>query len=102
LLAGGAALAGLAGAVAARSLTNGRGGAMSNVRKALPGKSHSSGFSLPKLPKRRSGIKGGVRNISKSVSDAAKQADQLGQRVSKVAQTVQNVSETADNAAKKV
>jgi len=75
---------------------------MSDVRKALPGKSHSHGISLPKLPKRRSGLKGGMRNISENVSAAAKQADQLGQRVSKVAQTVQHVSETADDAVKKV
>jgi methyl-accepting chemotaxis protein len=101
LLAGGAALAGLAGAAVARSVADGRGGAMDNVRKALPGKSRSHGISLPKLPKRRGDVKGGVRNISRNVSKAAKQADQIGQRVSSVANAVQRVSETADNAAKK-
>jgi hypothetical protein len=102
LLAGGAALAGLAGALAARSLTNDRGGAMSNVRKALPGKSHSRGLSLPKLPKLRgSGMKGGMRDLSRNVSEAAKQADRIGQRVSNVANAVQRVSDTADDAVKK-
>lgn len=101
LLAGGAALAGLAGALAARSMTDDRGGAMNSVRKALPGSSRSHGFSLPKLPKRKGSMKGGVRNISKNVSEAAKQADRIGQRVSSVATAVQKVSETADNAAKK-
>jgi monoamine oxidase len=92
----------VAGAVVARSLADGRGGPMDSVRKALPGKSHSHGISLPKFSKRGSGMKGGMRNISKSFSQAAKQADQVGQRVSKVAQTVQHVTETADDAVKKV
>jgi hypothetical protein len=75
---------------------------MSSVRKALPGKSHSRGLSLPKLPKPgRSGVKGGMRNLSHSVGEAAKQADQIGQRVSSVANAVQSVSETADKAVKK-
>jgi methyl-accepting chemotaxis protein len=74
---------------------------MSSMRNALPGKSHSSGFSLPKLPKRKSGMSGGVRNLSKNVSQAAKQADKIGQRVSSVANAVQRVSETADDAVKK-
>jgi len=100
LLAGGAALAGLAGALAVRSRDN-RGGALGNLRKALPG-SRSSGFSLPKLPKRGGGMKDGVRKLSKNVSDAAKQADRIGQRVSKAANAVQQVSDTADSAAKKV
>jgi hypothetical protein len=74
---------------------------MSGVRKALGGKSHS-GFSLPSLPKPgRSGMKDGMRNLSQSVGEAAKQADQIGQRVSKVANAVQSVSETADKAVKK-
>jgi hypothetical protein len=100
LLAGGAALAGFAGAAIARSRNNNRGGALSSLRDALPG-SHSSGFSLPKLPKRRGGLKGGVRSVSQNVSEAAKQADLIGQRVSNVANAVQRVSESADQAAKK-
>jgi methyl-accepting chemotaxis protein len=83
-------------------MSNGKGGGpMSSVRKALPGSSRSHGFSLPKLPKRKSSMTGGVRNLSKNVGEAAKQADKLGQRVSSVANAVQKVSETADNAAKK-
>lgn len=101
LLAGGAALAGLAGAVVARSMTNSRGGTFDGVRNALPGGSRSHGFSLTKLSKRRSGMQGGLRSISQNVSEAAKQADRIGQRVSKVANAVQRVSETADDAVKK-
>jgi transcription factor SPN1 len=101
LLAGGAALVGLAGAVAARSLErNHRGGALSSLRDSLPGKSSSNGLNLS-LPKRRKGVKGGVRKLTKNVNEAAKQADSIGQRVSNVANVVQRVSETADKAAKK-
>jgi hypothetical protein len=101
LLAGGAALAGLAGAVAARSLQNNRGGPLNGLRKALPSGARSHGISLPKLPRSGSGLKGGVRKLSRNVGDAAKQADRIGQRVSNVATAVQRVSETADDAAKK-
>lgn len=73
---------------------------MSNVRKALPGKSHSRGFSLPKLSGKNN-LKGGARSFSKNVSQAAKQADQIGQRVSSVANAVQRISDTADDAVKK-
>jgi hypothetical protein len=93
----------------ARSRSNGRSSALNNMRNALPGdmrsalpgRSDSRGFSLPKLPKRRSGLKGGVRKASRNLNQAAKQADQIGQRVSRVANAVQRVSETADDAAKK-
>ena len=103
LLAGGAALAGLAGAVALRSRSNHTSGPLDDLRKALPGGSRSRGFSLPKpkLPKRSGNLKDGIRSLSKNVSDVAKQADKIGQRVSKTANAVQQVSETADNAAKK-
>jgi prophage DNA circulation protein len=74
---------------------------MSNLRHALPGKSRSHGFSMPKLPMRKSGVKGGMRNLSQNVTEAAKQADRIGQRVSNVANAVQRVSETADKAVKK-
>jgi hypothetical protein len=84
----------------ARSRQNSRGGALGSVRDALSVGSHSRGLNL-KLPKRRSGLKGGVRNLSKNVSEAADQADRIGQRVSNVATAVKRVSETADNAAKK-
>ena len=101
LLAGGAALAGLAGAVAVRSRTNHRSGPLTNVRKALSGGSRSGGFSLPKLPKRGGSLKDSIGSLSKNVSEAAQQADKIGQRVSKAANAVQHVSETAGNAAKK-
>jgi len=57
---------------------------------------------LPKvgLPKGK-GLKGDVRRAAGAVSDAARQADQIGQRISKVASSVQAVSETTDKAAKK-
>jgi methyl-accepting chemotaxis protein len=91
LLAGGAALAGLAGAIAARAATNGRSkGRMSKVKDALP-----------KLSPDKDSLKGGARNLSQTVSDAAQQADKIGQRVSSVANAIQRVSETADKAAKK-
>lgn len=47
------------------------------------------------------GLKGDVRRAAGAVSDAAKQADEIGQRISKVASSVQAVSETTDKAAKK-
>lgn len=90
------------GALVARSATNGHDSSMSSVRKALSGKSHSGGLSMPKLPKPgRSGMKGGMRSLSHNVNEAAKQADKIGQRVSSVANAVQTVSETADKAVKK-
>ena len=103
LLAGGAALAGLAGAVAVRAAvrSNHRSGPLQDLRNALPGGSQSGGLSLPKLPKRGGSLKDGIRSLSKNVSNAAKQADQIGQRVSKTANAVQQVSETASHAAKK-
>jgi methyl-accepting chemotaxis protein len=101
LLAGGAALAGFAGAAIARSRNSSRGGALSSLRDAIPSRSHSSGFSLPKLPRRGNGLKGGVRKVSHNISEAAEQADRIGQRVSNVANAVRKVSETADEAAKK-
>lgn len=65
-------------------------------------KAHLPKVSVPKvgLPKGK-GLKGDVRRAAGAVSDAAKQADQIGQRISKVASSVQAVSETTDKAAKK-
>lgn len=82
LLASGAALVGVAGAVAATR--SGR------KRKVL-------GVTVPK----RNGLKPDARKISEAVVDAAKRADQLGQRVSKVAHSVQSVGETANEVAKR-
>jgi len=100
LLAGGAALAGLAGALVVRARGNHRSSPLDGLRKAMPS-GRSRGFSLPKLPKRRGGLKGGFRKLSQNVSEAAKQADQIGQRVSKTANAVQQVSDTAESAVKK-
>lgn len=65
-------------------------------------KAHLPKLSMPKVgvPKGK-GLKGDVRRAAGAVSDAAKQADEIGQRISKVASSVQAVSETTDKAAKK-
>ena len=84
LIAGGAAIAGLAGAAA---LNNAR----SRHRKVL-------GVKMP----RGNGLKKiDARKIAGAVTDAAKRADRFGQGVSSMASSVQMVSETADKAAKK-
>jgi hypothetical protein len=83
LLAGGAAVAGLAGAAVLATRSNRR-------HRVL-------GMPLPK----RNGLKVDAQKITNAVTDAAKRADRFGQGVSDVASTVQRVSETANNAAKK-
>lgn len=90
LLAGGAAVAGVAGAVLA-SKTGGR-------RKVL-------GVSVPKhaklgLPK-KSGLKPDARKVTSALTDAAKRADDFGQGVSRIASSVKKVGEAADEAVKK-
>ncbi|HEY2335214.1 MAG TPA: hypothetical protein VGH58_09430 [Solirubrobacterales bacterium] len=90
LLAGGAAVAGVAGAILA-SKSGGR-------RKVL-------GVSMPKrsklsLPK-KNGFKSDARKVTSAVADAAKRADDLGQGVSRIASSVRKVGETADEAVKK-
>ena len=99
LIAGGAAVAGLAGAAVVAAASR------SSRKKVLGVKlPKQSGLSLPKpnvsLPK-RNGFKGDAHRIASAVTDAAKRADKFGQSVSKVATSVQNVSETADQAVKK-
>lgn len=89
LVAGGAAAAGIAGAVLA-SRAGGK-------RKVL-------GVSVPKrskvhLPK--NGFKPDVRKVTKGVTDAARRADDFGQGVSRIASSVKKVGEAADEAAKK-
>jgi hypothetical protein len=84
LIAGGAAIAGLAGAAA---LNNAR----SRRRKVL-GVTMPRGKELKNLD---------ARKIAGAVTDGARRADRFGQRVSSVASSVQTVSETADRAAKK-
>jgi hypothetical protein len=82
LLASGAALAGVAGAIAA----------------ARSGKRHRvMGVPMP----RANGMKPDPKKIGDAVVDAAKRADRFGQGVSRVASTVRDVGETANKAAKK-
>jgi hypothetical protein len=90
LLAGGAAVAGVAGAVLA-SKTGGR-------RKVL-------GVSMPKrsklsLPK-KNGFKPDAHKVASTVTDAAKRADNFGQGVSRIASSVRKAGEAADEAVKK-
>lgn len=82
LLAGGAAVAGVAGAVLA-SKSGGK-------RKVL-------GVSMPK----KNGFKPDPRKMTKAVADAATRADSFGQRVSRIASSVKKVGEAADEAVKK-
>jgi len=83
LLASGAALAGVAGAVAA---------ARSGKRQKV------MGVPMPKT----NGMKPDAKKIGDAVVDAAKRADRFGQGVSRVANTVRDVGETANKAAKKI
>jgi hypothetical protein len=90
LLAGGAVVAGVAGAILA-SKSGGR-------RKVL-------GVSMPKhsklsLPK-KNGFKSDTQKVTSAVTDAAKRADDFGQGVSRIASSVRKVGETANEAVKK-
>ena len=84
LIAGGAAIAGLAGAAAALN-------ARSSRHKVLG----------VKMPRRSSLKKVDAGKVIGAVTDTAKRADRFGQRVSSVAKSVQMVSETADRGAKR-
>jgi hypothetical protein len=91
LIAGGALLAGIAGAAAVNATRNPR-------RKVLGVKlPRSNGFKLPK----RTGLKVDAQKAAAAVTDAAKRTDRFGKRVSGVATSVQLVSETTEKAAKK-
>ena len=101
LLAGGAALAGLAGAGLLAARTNRR---RKVLGVAMPKR---SGFSMPKKPSgfslpKRNGIRRDARKVAGAVNDAAKRADRVGQRISRVAGGVQNISETTDQAVKRM
>jgi hypothetical protein len=83
LIASGAAIAGVAGAIAA----------------SRSGKRHKVlGVPMPKT----NGIKPDAKKISNAVVDAAKRADRFGQGVSEVANSVRDAGETANKVAKKV
>jgi hypothetical protein len=90
LLAGGAAVAGVAGAV----LASRSGGKRKVLRVSVPKRSK---LSLPK----RNGLRSDARKVSSAVADAAKRADSFGQGVSKIASSVQKVGESAEDAVKK-
>jgi hypothetical protein len=96
LIAGGAAIAGLAGAAA---LNNAR-----SRRRTVLGVTMPKGKELKKrvtMPRGKELKNLDARKIAGAVTDGAKRADRFGQRVSSVASSVQTVSETADRAAKK-
>ena len=89
LLASGAALAGVAGAIVAT-----RSGKRHKVLGiSLP----KNGISMPKT----NGMKSDVRKISAAVVDAAKRADRFGQGVSRVASSVRDAGEAANEVTKK-
>lgn len=107
LLATGAVVAGAAAVIA----TKGAGGHKQRKVLGVPvpkrSKSHMPKVGVPKvsvpkigMPKGK-GLKGDVRRAAGTVSDVAKQADQIGKRISRVANSVQAVGETTDDAAKK-
>lgn len=89
LLASGAALAGVAGAIVAT-----RSGKRHKVLGiSLP----KNGISMPKT----NGMKSDARKISAAVVDAAKRADRFGQGVSRVASSVRDAGEAANEVTKK-
>jgi hypothetical protein len=93
LIAGGAAVAGLAGAVALNARTR--------HRKVL-GVKMPQGDGVKKAMSKASALKKvDARDVTGTVSEAAKRADRFGKRVSSVANSVQMVSETVDKGAKK-
>lgn len=89
LVASGAALAGVAGAIVASR--SGR------RRKVLGISMPKHGVSMPKM----NGMKPDARKISAAVVEAAKRADQFGQDVSRVASSVRGAGEAANKVAKK-
>lgn len=89
LLASGAALAGLAGAIVATR--SGR------RHKVLGISMPKNGISMPKT----NGMKSDAQKISAAVVDAAKRADRFGQGVSRVASSVRDAGEAANEVTKK-
>ena len=93
LLAGGAAVAGVAGAV----LASKSGGRRKVLGVSMPKRSK---LSLPSLPK-KNGFKPDARKMTSAVTGAAKRADDFGQGVSRIASSVRKAGEAADEAVKK-
>jgi len=89
LLASGAALAGVAGAIVATR--SGR------RHKVLGISMPKNGISMPET----NGMKSDARKISAAVVDAAKRADRFGQGVSRVASSVRDAGEAANEVTKK-
>jgi hypothetical protein len=91
LLAGGAAVAGVAGGVLAS-----RSGGRKKVL-GMPVPKRSKNLSLPK----RNGLKSDARKVTGAVAEAAKRADDFGQGMSRIASTVKKIGESAEEAVKK-
>ena len=89
LLAGGAAVAGVTGAILAS-----RSGGKRKVLGVPVPKPKRSKLSLPKK-------KPDARKVTGAVVDIAKRADTIGQGVSRIASSVRQVGESADEVAKK-
>lgn len=102
LLATGAVVAGAAAVIATKSAGGHKQRKVLGVPVPKRSKSHLPKVSVPKIgmPKGK-GLKGDVRRAAGTVSDVAKQADQIGKRISRVANSVQAVGEATDDAAKK-
>lgn len=107
LLATGAVVAGAAAVVAAKGAANHKQHKVLGVPVPKRSKTHLPKVGVPKvsvpkvgLPKGKD-LKGDVRRAAGTVTDVAKQADQIGSRISRVAKSVQAAGETTDDAAKK-
>ena len=93
LIAGGAVIAGLAGAAALNALSS---------RRKVLGVKMPRGDGLKKAFPDASALKKlDARDVTGTVSEAARRADRFAKRVSSVANSVEMVSETADKAVKK-
>ena len=94
LIAGGAVIAGLAGAAALNNARSGR-------RKVLGVKMPRVGGLKKAIPNASALKKVDAGEVTGAVSEAARRADEFGRRVSSVANRVQTVSETAGDAVEK-
>lgn len=94
LLAGGAAAAGVAGAVIVARSNRGS-------RKVLGIPMGSRGGLSVRGMMPNGSIKSDAKKMAGKLNDAAKRADKVGQRVSSVASSVQKISGSAEEGAKK-